>query len=74
MSEPEIDTSVRDRVNGRIRAINPVTQRLVAERTAYSSQLIRSMDPPCSCQLMDAQGFLAEVNINLVETAIFSSF
>ena len=32
MSEPEIDTSVRDRVNDRIRAINPVTRRLVAER------------------------------------------
>ncbi|MBT6373062.1 MAG: hypothetical protein HOJ86_10370, partial [Acidimicrobiaceae bacterium] len=40
MSEPEIDTSVRDRVNDRIRAINPITRRLVAERTAYSSQLI----------------------------------
>ncbi len=48
MSEPTVDpivghdadTGVRDRVNGRIRAINPVTRRLVAERTAYASQLI----------------------------------
>ena len=34
------DQPVRDRVNDRIRAINPVTRRLVAERTAYASQLI----------------------------------
>ncbi|MBT6371053.1 MAG: hypothetical protein HOJ86_00100 [Acidimicrobiaceae bacterium] len=40
MSEADIDTSVRDRVNDRIRAINPVTRRLVTERTAYASQLI----------------------------------
>ena len=31
---------MRDRVNDRIRAINPVTRRLVTERTAYASQLI----------------------------------
>ena len=34
------DQLIRDRVNDRIRAINPVTRRLVAERTAYASQLI----------------------------------
>ena len=34
------DQPVRDRGNDRIRAINPVTRRLVAERTAYASQLI----------------------------------
>ncbi len=34
------DQQIRDRVNDRIRAINPVTRRLVAERTAYASQLI----------------------------------
>ena len=34
------DQPVRDRVNDRIRAVNPVTRRLVAERTAYASQLI----------------------------------
>ena len=40
MSDPEIDAAVRDRVNERIRAINPVTRRLVNERTAYASLLI----------------------------------
>ncbi|MEC9395600.1 MAG: hypothetical protein VYA89_07085, partial [Actinomycetota bacterium] len=32
--------AMRERVNGWLDAINPVTKRLVAERTAYDSQLI----------------------------------
>jgi len=38
---PDEDASVRrDRVNGWLATINPITKRLVAERTSYSSQLI----------------------------------
>ncbi len=40
MSTSETDPLVRDRVNGWIGAINPITRRLVNERTAYESQLI----------------------------------
>ena len=40
-AETEIDVSrMRDRVNGWLKDINPVTRRLVDERTAYDSQLI----------------------------------
>ena len=40
-SGPDEDASVRrDRVNGWLATINPITKRLVAERTSYSSQLI----------------------------------
>ncbi|MDG2427447.1 MAG: hypothetical protein P8M16_03380 [Acidimicrobiales bacterium] len=40
MRTSETDSLVRNRVNGWISAINPVTRRLVGERTAYESQLI----------------------------------
>jgi len=40
VSAPETDPLVRDRVNERIGIINPITRRLVTERTAYASQLI----------------------------------
>ena len=40
-SGPDEDAPVRrDRVNGWLATINPITKRLVAERTSYSSQLI----------------------------------
>ena len=39
LEAPDLE-GMRDRVNGWLEAINPVTRRLVAERTAYDSQLI----------------------------------